>query len=262
MSAGDFDSSVAIILKEEGGNDDDPRDPGGRTSRGITQREWDVFTQSHSGRPSDVWKASDADIRDIYLSNYWNPYCDELPAGMDLVFFNTSVNSGRTQAVRELQRACGVSVDGMMGMLTINAANTGDVETLIHSQCEQRRNFYRNNRNFSIYGKGWLARTDRIEASAIKLANDQPTTKHPETSKSPKAPTFTTAQPAVSPETGGGVTAGLFAIIAALQQVKDQLSGFAGTFTWVNYILLGITLVVGGYTVWAIIKRNRAQAVM
>jgi lysozyme family protein len=166
-----FQSSLAIILREEGGNDDDPRDHGGRTSRGIIQREWDTYRKTHTGRPADVWKAPQNDINAIYRDKYWNPYCDDLPAGIDLLFFNASVNSGRQPAVKELQRALGVQVDGMMGMVTINAAtNYPDPQLLIHKVSDCRRAYYRALKQFSIYGRGWMARTDRVEAAAKEMA--------------------------------------------------------------------------------------------
>mgnify|MGYP003337036225 FL=1 len=51
-----------------------PRDPGGRTSRGITQTEWTAYVARHRAQqlPSDVWKAPDAAIDDIYRTRYWD----------------------------------------------------------------------------------------------------------------------------------------------------------------------------------------------
>ena len=46
-----FPTSVALTLVSEGGNDDDPRDPGGRTSRGITQNEWNNWRASPRACP-------------------------------------------------------------------------------------------------------------------------------------------------------------------------------------------------------------------
>ena len=43
-----FDACVALVLASEGFNDDDPRDPGGRTSRGVTQREYDIWRRTHN----------------------------------------------------------------------------------------------------------------------------------------------------------------------------------------------------------------------
>ena len=46
-----FNACVQLVLQDEGGNDDDPDDPGGRTSRGIEQSEWDAWLLSHRASP-------------------------------------------------------------------------------------------------------------------------------------------------------------------------------------------------------------------
>lgn len=175
MSKKRLDSSFAKSLRririEEGGNDDDPHDPGGRTSRGIIQREWDAFRKTHPGRPADVWDASDADINLIYRQQYWEPFCGKFPPGVDLCFFNASVNSGRFQATKELQRALGVTVDGWIGSITMAALQArNDRAALIADLSDRRRSFYRSLRLCPRYCRGWLARTERVEQDALMLA--------------------------------------------------------------------------------------------
>lgn len=170
MTASDFARCLPIILREEGGNDDDVHDHGGRTSRGIIQREWDRFRKTHPGRPADVWEASDDDIAAIYESEYWQPYCPAMQAGVALCFFNAAVNSGTRQAAKELQRALGVDDDGLIGPITLAAlhAYAGHAE-LIADLSERRRRFYRSLAQCPRYCKGWLARTDRVEREALAM---------------------------------------------------------------------------------------------
>jgi lysozyme family protein len=272
-----FSSCLAIILKEEGGSDDDPRDPGGRTSRGIIQREWNVYRQTHPNRPQDVWQASNEDVADIYCQQYWQPYCDKMPIGVDLVFFNTCVNSGRQQAVKELQRAVGVTADGMMGMMTFDALNSRhDTPSLIHNLCDQRRKFYKALKTFQTFGKGWLARTKRIEDTAVAMAahagpsnvivSEHPDVdtkpKQPEITVSPKAPTSQADKPTVSPETSGSATAGLGSLIAVINSIKDQLGNFTTLVPNIQYVLLALTIIGIGYTIYSTIKRNKINAVV
>lgn len=172
MKADDFRKCLKVIRREEGGNDDDPRDPGGRTSRGIIQREWDVFRRTHPGRPADVWRASDADIDTIYFNiPYWKPYAILMASGVNLCFFNAAVNSGQRQAVKELQRCLEVTADGWIGNITLGAlatrtrTKTGS-RSLIDEMCERRRIFYRSLSLCPVYCRGWLARTDRVERDA------------------------------------------------------------------------------------------------
>ena len=170
MSNENFDVSLKYVLVDEGGNDDDPRDHGGRTSRGITQREYDAWCHLNGKVAGDVWKASQTEIGSIYRSQYWEPYCNSLPNGLDYCFFDISVNCGRSQAVKTFQKALGVPADGMMGQITLAAINKADRIDLIHKVSDERRYFYRHLGQFAIYGKGWLSRVDHCEKQALAIS--------------------------------------------------------------------------------------------
>lgn len=275
MTASNFKRCLALILQEEGGNDDDPRDPGGRTSRGIIQSEWNIYRRSHPGMPTDVWKAPQSAVNDIYKQQYWNPYCDDLPSGIDLLFFNASVNSGRQQAVKELQRAVGgVSVDGMMGIETINAVNAPqDYRILIHGMTAQRRAFYQRLKTFKTFGKGWMARTQRMEIAAEGMAPAFNATKAiaevsdgdvTTTLSAKRAMPEGVSTPTVSPEVAGTVSAGSATGTGAVDQIQtisDTLSPFQDVFKWVKIALIILAVAMAIVAVYAIIQRRRNEAV-
>jgi len=271
MVASNFRASLEVILREEGGNDDDPRDHGGRTSRGITQGEWNIYLKSHPGLPTDVWKASQADINNIYRTQYWDPYCDDLPAGVDLCFFNASVNSGRTQAVKELQRALGIQADGMLGMATKQAiASYGNLNDLISKICDKRRAFYQSLRQYSIYGKGWMARTNRVEVTAKMMARGAPTI-HPTIDTIPSVPSITVsakaeatdpARPMISQgmattgTIGSSVASG---VVDQLQTASSALQGFSDTFKWVKIACIVIAIICAGLTIYALVYNKKVE---
>jgi len=276
MMKDNFTACLKIILKEEGGNDDDPRDPGGRTSRGIIQREWNVYRQTHPNRPQDVWKASNEDVADIYCQQYWQPYCDKMPIGVDLVFFNTCVNSGRQQAVKELQRSLGIDpADGMMGMITFaKLDDVNDTAGLIREMCERRRTFYKSLKTFPTFGKGWLARTDRVQLSALGMVAHVPPkvviSEHPEVDTKPKQPDVTVSPkapksgadaPTVPPEAGGAIAAGTGSLAGVLAKIQEQLSQFS-SLQYIQYVLLAITVISIIYMVFGMIKNSRVKAAM
>jgi lysozyme family protein len=267
MTAENFPACLAIILREEGGSDDDPHDHGGRTSRGITQREWDIWRSSHDNLPADVWQAPQDQIDAIYRQQYWNPYCDNMPAGLDLVFFNASVNSGRSQAVKELQRALKIPPDGMLGMVTMAAIDaTADIPALIHNVSEQRRNFYRQLAQFPRYGKGWMARTDRVEVAAAGMAPaaTAPVINDPVETQSPKALPTDMSEPTVSAQvaTGGaGGTAILSGVSDQLQQVSSTIQPLSDTFKYAKYACLAITVILALFGIYAIIRGKQNKAV-
>lgn len=195
-----FEQCLAFVLKEEGGNDDDPHDHGGRTSRGITQREWDKFRITRPDRPTDVWQASDEDIKTIYHDEYWMRNAHALPAGLDLEYLDFEVNAGTGQATKTLQRILGVSVDGVFGEQTMAAINNAAIPDLINKYADARDTFYRSLAQYPRYGKDWSGRTARCKHTALAMLSITP--------PSPRANPIDTKTPVHGPAAGAVVVAG------------------------------------------------------
>ncbi len=168
MSEKNFQQSLKFNLLDEGGNDDDPADHGGRTSRGITQREYTAWLKEQ-GRPNlDVWKAPQADIETIYHDEYWLPISPTLPTGIDYLYFDLAVNGGPARAAKMLQRALGVTQDGRIGPITRAAVAAADPHKLIVDFSEAKRQWY-----ISLHQprfiKGWLNRTANVQQRALSM---------------------------------------------------------------------------------------------
>src|SRR5947209_327305 len=131
MAKENWKASYAALRVSEGGNDDDPADHGGRTSRGIIQREYDAWRREHGVSTRDVWTATEVEIEAIYHDEYWAPYCDLLPIGADYLLFNMAVNAGPSRGAKILQQALGVVADGRIGPVTREAARKADPRMLI-----------------------------------------------------------------------------------------------------------------------------------
>ena len=190
-AADHFPACVNLLLVHEGGNDDDPRDPGGRTSRGITQREYDTWRYAHSGLPADVWQAPQATVLDVYRAKYWNAMrCDDLPAGIDYCVFDYGVNSGLGRAIPLLQKTLGVAVDGSMGPLTIAAARGADPVALINRYQDARLTFLHGLSTWSVFGRGWGTRVADVRRDALKMAGG--TAVAPPSPETPAAPAYDT----------------------------------------------------------------------
>ena len=169
MTDSTFAACYPWLRESEGGNDDDPDDPGGRTSRGITQHEYDAYCTLHDFPHGDVWKATEQAIGSIYESSYWQPYCHQLPPGPDYVFFDENVNAGLHEAALILQRALGVAADGHIGMVTLAAVAKADPAHLVNAMSDERAKIYRQMRGFWKYGKGWLRRVEFCRQKALTL---------------------------------------------------------------------------------------------
>ncbi len=173
----DFARSLKLVLTDEGGLSDDPHDHGGRTAHGIIQREYDAYRRRKGLPVQDVWRITPAEVSEIYHTCYWEPWCQQLPAGLDYIHFDDRVNAGVIQAVKNLQRALGVRVDGHMGEITLDALAHVDDLVLIKRYADERRKFYRRLKQYSRYGRGWLARVDHVEHAAEELASTGETTR-------------------------------------------------------------------------------------
>ena len=158
------------VRVSEGGNDDDPQDPGGRTSRGIIQREYTAWRALQKKTFKDVWTASEEEIEEIYHTQYWLPYGDLMPRGADYQFFDINVNSGLHQATLILQRSLMVTDDGHVGVVTMAALRKADPKALILAITKERAKFYRSlTKLFPRFGKGWISRDLQVEKNALQL---------------------------------------------------------------------------------------------
>lgn len=164
-----FDNVMALVLKEEGGFSNDPRDPGGMTNLGVTKRVWEAFV----GRDVDeaaMRALTPSAVAPLYRQNYWNRvHGDELPLGVDYAVMDYAVNSGTSRAARTLQQACGVEDDGAIGPQTMQAVNAADPITLIDAVCDQRLVFLQALPSFGTFGRGWTARVQRVKAASEQM---------------------------------------------------------------------------------------------
>ncbi len=171
-----FDACLKPLLVHEGGNDDDPQDPGGRTSRGITQSEYDVWRVKQGLPKRDVWTADDAEVRLIYLHDYWTVLgCVELPAGVDYAVFDFGVNSGVSKAAKYLQAIVGTTQDGVIGPKTLHAAQTAGAARTTILLCFNRLEYVRGLGSLWVkYGNGWETRIVEVLALAMRMQLTSP----------------------------------------------------------------------------------------
>jgi lysozyme family protein len=165
-----FDRCLAEVLRLEGGYVDDPRDPGGATKFGVTRA---VLGEAlgRAASAQEVAALTQGEAADIYGRRYWAPIrCAALPEGVDLAAFDSAVNMGPGTAARLLQAALGVEADGVVGAKTLAAAAGRPVAETIRAVSDLRRRRYRALAGFAAFGKGWLRRTDDIEALALTWA--------------------------------------------------------------------------------------------
>ena len=125
MSKTNFEESLRLVLRSEGGYTNHLADPGGPTNFGITIHDYRRYIKA-SGTAADVkaMKVEQAGV--IYKARYWDAQeCDHLPAGVDYCIFDYGVNSGIGRSEKVLQRIVGAKVDGQIGVKTLKAMRSG-----------------------------------------------------------------------------------------------------------------------------------------
>jgi lysozyme family protein len=164
-----WDQCLAFVLAAEGGYVDDPMDPGGATNLGITLQELSIWRHTAVTK-TDVQNLGKDEAAAIYRANYWNASrCSDLPAGVDLMVFDASVNMGVGRSAKFLQALVGVAVDGSIGPQTINATDAMAPADVISGLADARLQFYRGLPTFARFGAGWTARVNDAKAHALGM---------------------------------------------------------------------------------------------
>lgn len=149
-----FAQCLAFTLGFEGGQVDDPRDPGGRTGTGITQRTYAAWRARRGIPVRNVFAMTAAERDAIYRTEFWDEVAgDALSAGVDLAVFDYAVNSGPARALQAY--AARTSLDGADTVRTICARRLSGLHALA---------------TFRTFGRGWTARVAACEALGVKMA--------------------------------------------------------------------------------------------
>jgi len=124
-----FRQAVEVVLRNEGGYVNDPRDPGGETKYGISKRSYPNL---------DIANLTREDAIAIYYRDWWQRYgYDRLQDdAVATKLLDMAVNMGPATAHRLLQEALvflghDIAVDGILGPQTIGAANKADPKRLL-----------------------------------------------------------------------------------------------------------------------------------
>ena len=161
-----FEKALALVLQHEGGYVNHPSDPGGRTNLGVTQRVWEQYV-GHPVDEATMRSLTKEMVAPLYRKQYWDVcHCDDLPAGVDYLAFDFSVNAGSFRSIKTIQRALNISADGVIGPVTLKAIQDANAEEFINNFTAAKEVFYRSLTNFPTFGKGWLNRAAESKKAA------------------------------------------------------------------------------------------------
>ena len=149
-----FEKAFQKLLGHEGGFVDHPKDPGGATRWGITQR----IARKH-GYTGNMRDFPVEEAKRIARAEYWDQVrADEVPDAVRFDLFDGAYHSSPPQAVKWLQRAAGADDDGVIGPKTLAAARAMDQHRLAKRYNGLRLLFLTNLGTWSTFGKGWARR--------------------------------------------------------------------------------------------------------
>jgi lysozyme family protein len=163
-----FEKSLALVLKHEGGFVNDPMDSGGMTNLGVTKAVWEAYV-GHPVSEADMRALTPATVAPMYKAKYWNACkCDDLPTGLDYAIFDFAINAGVGRSVKILQTAVGVTADGAIGAITFAKVAEHNAEELLQKFSDAKTAFYKtlNNPRFE---KGWLNRVAEVQTIATTM---------------------------------------------------------------------------------------------
>ena len=117
----EFDDIIEKVLEHEGGLVDDPKDAGGLTNMGISQRAYP---------DEDIRGLTVERAKELYKRDYWDRYrTGDLPDRLRHIYVDMCINMGGGRAIKILQEACNsknankIDIDGGIGPATIKAAS-------------------------------------------------------------------------------------------------------------------------------------------
>lgn len=145
-----FDQAFEVLIGNEGGYCNLPSDPGGETKYGISKRSYPH--EDIRGMTLDRAKA-------IYKRDFWDKlHLEDMPENIRFDLFDAAVNSGVKQAIKFLQKSCGVTPDGIIGPMTVTAANAMNPEDLDSYISAHRLLFIADLKTFPTFARGWVRR--------------------------------------------------------------------------------------------------------
>jgi lysozyme family protein len=149
------DEIIDVIIRNEGGYVNHPKDPGGETKYGISKRAYPNL---------DIKNLTSAHAFTIYLTDYYHGINAHLidDEELRLHLVDMSVNAGKGTAVRILQRLAGVKADGALGTITANAVNykisAGQYKSARIAHYEK---IVERRPRMAVFLKGWLNRVNK-----------------------------------------------------------------------------------------------------
>lgn len=142
-----WEESIKAVLQYEGGFQAAPEDSGNWTGgkQGEGELKGTNFGISARAYPNfDIKNLTVEEAKEIYRKDYWEACrCQELPAQLAVIMMDCAVHQGPGEAKKLLQRALKVKDDGVLGPVTMKAAQDSGEEAVDRFLAFKSRSYHR-----------------------------------------------------------------------------------------------------------------------
>lgn len=158
-----FDKCIDVVLKSEGGFQDNPNDPGNYVGEELRGTKYGIAAKFFP--EEDIKNLTLERAKELYYIHYWLPMRlgGIKEAELLLHVFDMGINAGTNRSIRILQKLVGAAPDGIIGPMTTGLVN--DKAPLVEKFKDARREYYINlaerKPSLKVFLKGWLNRVDR-----------------------------------------------------------------------------------------------------
>lgn len=190
----DFEQAFNKVVRAEGGWVNNPKDSGGETYIGVSRNNWpkwagwriiDEIKASLTVQPTfgtsayrnwvgyldGLLKASltlQTHVKSFYLANFWGKLGEINDQRVSEEVFDKHVNCGGV-ALKWLQRAAGVTADGVIGPKSIEAINSKDPAALLWAFNAAAKDYYEDiidrRPDQEQFRKSWMSRLKNYDGS-------------------------------------------------------------------------------------------------
>lgn len=169
--ADNFKKCLEIILENEGGFVDHPRDPGGMTNLGVTRGTYEQFLGRHVTE-EEMRNLTPEDVAPVYKKEYWDRCrCNDLDNGLALFTFDWAVNAGSSKPAKCIQKFVAAKQDGIIGAKTLGLVAEKTPKDIIEYMYDSRQKHYESLSTFDTFGKGWTRRNKHTFELALEMAD-------------------------------------------------------------------------------------------
>lgn len=178
-----FDLAYKITMSNEGGYANDPQDRGGETWKGVARNfcpqwsGWILVDKIKLTKPKSLNAALSAEasldklVLSFYKVNYWDVIKLDQINSQQVAnqLFDIGVNMGTGRAAKFLQQAIlpAITVDGLVGNMTISSANAQDPKKLYNAINDLRAAKYNQiialNPSQAKFKNSWFSRIKTFE---------------------------------------------------------------------------------------------------